>query len=110
MNAAGDFIDLGGFASFSLHLGNFSLRWVMRTVVLYRSKSGFTEKYARMLAERLQCDLFEAREANPESLNNYDRIIYGAGIYISGINGIKQFKRQLNQLTSLSMVETRSLR
>jgi menaquinone-dependent protoporphyrinogen IX oxidase len=58
-------------------------------VVVYRSKSGFTKNYATWLAEELKCDLLEGARVKAEDLMNYETIIYGAGMYAIGINGIK---------------------
>ena len=35
---------------------------MLRTVVIYRSTSGFTKRYAEWIAEELKADLFEARK------------------------------------------------
>ena len=57
-----------------------------KTIVAYRSKTGYTQKYARRLAEELGCDCIE----NPSlsTLLAYDTILYGGGLYIGKINGI----------------------
>ena len=34
----------------------------MKTVVIYKSRYGYTEKYAKWLSEKLNADLFEAAE------------------------------------------------
>ncbi len=76
----------------------------MKTIVLFRSKSGFTRKYAIMLAEKLQCDCFDLVDISREALHRYDRIIYGGGLYISGINGIKLFKKHLLHLKDKQII------
>ena len=58
-------------------------------VVVYKSKYGATKKYAEWIAESLEAPLFEASSVNPSQLTEYDVVIYGGGLYASGINGVK---------------------
>lgn len=60
-----------------------------KTVIVYQSKTGFTEKYARWLAEDTGADLLKANDVKAEDLLRYDTIVYGGGLYIGGINGVK---------------------
>lgn len=76
----------------------------MKTVVLYRSKSGFVKRYAEWIAEALQADLFEASKFNPKLLNVYDTIIYGGGLYAVGINGVKLIKDNLRKLQGKKVI------
>ncbi len=63
-----------------------------KTLVLYKSKTGFSEKYARWIAEELDCDLAEFSAFDRSKLQNYQLIIYGAGLYAGQINGIGKIK------------------
>ena len=60
-----------------------------KTVVVYRSKTGFTKNYATWLATRLECTLLEGEKVTGKDLADYDTVIYGSGLYASGISGIK---------------------
>lgn len=60
----------------------------MKTVVVYESKTGHTKQYAQWIAEELKADLFEARTAAPDLLQEYDIIIFGGRLYATGIDGI----------------------
>lgn len=64
-----------------------------KILVLYKSKTGFSERYARWIAEDLQCDLANLAEFKKDSLLQYGLIIYGAGVYAGQINGISKIKR-----------------
>lgn len=61
----------------------------MSAAVIYTSKYGTTEKYARWIAEELNAHLCEASSVKPASLLDYDVIIYGGGLYAGGIAGVK---------------------
>ncbi len=64
-----------------------------KVLVLYKSKTGFSERYARWIADDLQCDLSNVVEFDKESLSEYTLIIYGAGIYAGQIKGLGKIKR-----------------
>ncbi|MFR1759287.1 MAG: flavodoxin domain-containing protein [Christensenellaceae bacterium] len=66
----------------------------MKPLVLYRSKTGYTEKYARQLARELGCEAREFRK-DEGSWREYDRVIYGGGLYAGGINGLKSFRKRM---------------
>ena len=76
----------------------------MKSVVIYKSKSGFVKKYAQWIADRLSCDLYEASSITADELKNYDTIIFGGGLYAVGINGIKIIKQNLEQLKHKNLV------
>lgn len=56
--------------------------------VIYASHYGFTEAYARWIAEELSGDLLEAKRVQSEDLRRYHTVIYGGGLYAGGVNGI----------------------
>ncbi|MBR0598728.1 flavodoxin domain-containing protein [Sinanaerobacter chloroacetimidivorans] len=60
-----------------------------KIAVVYRSKSGFTEKYAKWIAGSTGADLMEGSKIKPEDLVPYDIIVYGGGLYVGGIYGLK---------------------
>lgn len=70
----------------------------MKTVVVYTSKTGFVKKYAEWIAEELKAELFEAGAIKPEKLASYDAIVYGGGLYVGGINGVKLITNNLHLL------------
>lgn len=76
----------------------------MRIAVLYRSKSGYTERYARWISERLAADLLRVGDIRREDLAPYGLVIYGAGLYAAGINGLKTLLRQLEAYPEKQLV------
>ena len=54
----------------------------MKTVIVYASvHHQNTEKVAKVMAEELEADLFPVANAKPETLETYDLIGFGSGIY-----------------------------
>lgn len=74
------------------------------TVVIFQSKYGSTKKYAEWIAEELDCDLVEGKKATLELLEKYETIIYGGGLYASGINGISFITNHFNKIKEKNVV------
>ncbi len=70
----------------------------MKTIVVYRSKSGFTKTYAEWIAQAAGADIKDSRHIKTSELLAYDTIVFGGAIYISGINGISMIKNNLPRL------------
>jgi len=70
----------------------------MKAVVIYKSKTGFTKKYAEWIAEELHGDIFEVSKADINMLMPYDTIVYGGSLYASGILGVKFILKNLDKL------------
>lgn len=75
-----------------------------KILVVYRSKSGFTKNYAQWIAEELKCDLLEGNKATVSDLLSYETIIYGAGMYAVGINGIKLITDNFDKLKNKKLI------
>jgi menaquinone-dependent protoporphyrinogen IX oxidase len=76
----------------------------MKTVVIYKSKTGFAKKYAEWIAEALAADIFEASSVAIDKIKNYDTVIYGGGLYIAGISGVKMITQHLDKLKGKKIV------
>lgn len=75
-----------------------------RIGIIYKSTTGFAEKYARWLSEELQCDLFPYEKRDAADLSAYETIIYGGGIYAGSINGIDWLKSKLPELEGKKVI------
>lgn len=76
----------------------------MKTLVMYKSKTGFTKKYAEWIAEELSADIFDVSKVNTNMLTIYDTIIYGGGLYAVGINGVKYITQNLDKLKDKKVI------
>ena len=70
----------------------------MNVIVVYRSKTGNTRRYAEWIAGELGADLFEASRCGIERIAQYDALVYGGGLYAAGINGVKLITNNLDRL------------
>ncbi|MGN0621907.1 MAG: flavodoxin domain-containing protein [Porcipelethomonas sp.] len=74
----------------------------MKTIVVYRSKTGYTRRYAQWIAEELHCDIKE--NAALSDIMDYDMIICGGGMYAGGMNGVKLITRNLEKLADKKLI------
>lgn len=75
-----------------------------KIAVVYRSKSGYTEKYARWIADATGADLLKGEKTKVEDLLNYDTIVYGGGLYAVGINGIGLITKNFDKLKEKQLI------
>ncbi|MBE6024948.1 MAG: flavodoxin [Cellulosilyticum sp.] len=75
-----------------------------KVAVIYQSKTGYTEKYAKWIAEALKGDLFEGKTVDVKDLKEYHTIIYGGGIYAGKINGIDFVTKNYEELKDKQLV------
>ena len=74
--------------------------------IVYRSRYGSTEQYARWIAEEADADLFDLRHGRvrPEYLLRYDTLVFGGGIYATGILGIGFLKKNFKSFSGKRLI------
>jgi menaquinone-dependent protoporphyrinogen IX oxidase len=72
--------------------------------VIFKTKYGHTKQYAEWISEKLKCDLFEQSEISAEKMLEYDSIVYGGGLYASGILGIELITKNFSSLMGKNIV------
>ena len=70
----------------------------MKTLVLYKTSSGFTRKYAEWIAEELSADIFDVAKFDANKLDDYDNVVYGGSLHAVGIIGVKFITKNLDRL------------
>lgn len=76
----------------------------MKSLVVYKSKTGFTKKYAEWIAEKLSADIYNYKQINKKILKDYNVVIYGGSLHAVGIEGIKLIKDNLDILKGKKVV------
>lgn len=64
------------------------------TVIIYHSKTGFSQRYALWLAEELNCQALPYRDRRTINLSRYDTIILLGGLYAGNMSGLSWLKKQ----------------
>lgn len=72
-------------------------------IVLYRSKYGATEKYAHWLAEAANFACADVNRTKIDQLSQYDIVIFGGGIYASGISGLSFLRKHYDVLKNKTL-------
>ncbi len=75
-----------------------------KIIVVYKSKTGFTEKYAKWIAEALHCDIVRFDGFNIEQMACYDIVILGGGIYAGRINGANLIKNNASSFSEKKVI------
>lgn len=65
----------------------------MKSVVIYKSKTGFTRQYAQWIAEALSCEALPMNKVNMNSIREYDTIIYGGWILGGMVMGLDKVRK-----------------
>jgi len=73
-------------------------------LVIYKSLSGFTKKYAQWIAEELHADLYDSKDFDPAKLADYQVIVYGGSLHAVGISGVSIIKNNLPKLSGKKIV------
>lgn len=64
----------------------------MKRIVIYQSKTGFTEKYAKWIAEELKCEAKAWEEKEAYKYEAYDVVIFGGGLMAGRIAKLGKVK------------------
>lgn len=65
----------------------------MKILLIYKSKIGFTEKYAKWICEEIECDVVNISNIQNVNFKNYDIVIYGSRIHAGRIDGLERIKK-----------------
>ena len=76
----------------------------MKGIILYTSKYGATERYARWLAEDTGFDCVGTKDAKIEEVCRYDTVILGGGVYASSIAGLSFLKKNISRLQGKKVI------
>lgn len=66
----------------------------MDTIIIYHSKTGFSQRYAQWLAEDLNCQAVSYRDRKSADLGKYGTIILIGGMYAGNMAGLGWLKKQ----------------
>ena len=76
----------------------------MSNIVLYESKYGSTERYAKWIAQELNCKISKLSETNIDELTNYQNIIYGGWIHAGKLEGFNKIQENDDKLKNKNLI------
>ena len=63
----------------------------MRTLILYQSKTGNTQKYAEEIAQAIKGDIMPLKKFKAKMIPSYDTIVFGGWVMANKIHGVDDF-------------------
>ncbi len=75
-----------------------------KIAVVYKTKYGSTQKYAKWVAKALDADLFETAKADAKRMDAYHTIILGGGLYAGGILGADFITKNIERFKEKNIV------
>lgn len=76
----------------------------MKTIIIYYSQTGFTEKYAKWIAEETGARCLSLSTAKRENLSAYDTIIFGSFACAGTIRKLGWFKKNLEKWADKKLI------
>lgn len=82
----------------------------MKTIIIYNSKSSFTEKYTNVIAKSLNCKSINIKKLKKENLKEYTTLIFGSRIIAGKIEKLNKIKKiiKTNNIKNLIIFTTGS--
>lgn len=72
----------------------------MSAIVIYKSQTGFTKRYAEWISQEAGCDYVDFTKARKLDLTTYDAVVFGGWCLAGGITKLDWFKKQLPTLVA----------
>lgn len=64
-----------------------------KTILVYKSETGFTKRYAEWIARETGCDLMELKKLTPAALKGYELVVFGSRLYAGTLDGLKKMMK-----------------
>lgn len=75
-----------------------------KILVFYKSNTGFTERYARWIADDLGADVMPLDEVSSATLEAYDLLVFGGPLFASRIAGLNKVQTWMGKLSKKTWV------
>lgn len=75
-----------------------------RAIILYTSRYGSTKRYAQWIQQSLGCPIADLAQQSIPDLHAYDTVIFGGGLYASGIAGAKKLRAKQSLLQGKNLL------
>lgn len=73
-------------------------------LVTYKSVTGFTEQYAKWIAEELDCTVMELKDVSAKTMSEYDTVIFGGRFHAGFVDGLKKAKKIFTESTAAELI------
>lgn len=73
-------------------------------LIIYKSSTGFTKKYAEIISSEAECNLATYKNITPEIIQKYNTIVFGSRAHAGTIDGYKKIKKMLQEYPSCKFI------
>ncbi len=74
------------------------------TIIIYKSSTGFTKKYAQMISDETGCPLVDFKNATAKTMSAYERVVFGSRAHAGRIDGYSKIKEMFHKSAARSLV------
>lgn len=75
-----------------------------KTIIIYKSSTGFTKRYAEMISEEIGCPLVDYKTATAEMMSGYEIVVFGSRAHAGKIDGYQKIKEMFHKSAAQSFV------
>lgn len=68
-----------------------------KVLVVYKSVTGFTKHYAKMIEQEIACTLIDSKNVTAEIMSNFHIVIFGGRLHAGTVDGLKHVKELFEQ-------------
>lgn len=73
-------------------------------IVVYKSSTGFTKKYAEMIAKEMKCAIADYKTVTADKLSEYNVVIFGTRAHAGMIDGYQKAKKLFEKSKAGKMI------
>ena len=74
------------------------------TIIIYKSSTGFTKKYAQMISEETGFPLADYKTATAKTMSAYERVVFGSRAHAGRIDGYSKIEAMFRKSDAQSFV------
>lgn len=73
-------------------------------LIIYKSKTVYTEKYAKWIDSETDAEIFRLKDVDIDIVRDYDVVVYCGGLYAGGILGFSFIKKNFKKLENKKII------
>lgn len=68
-----------------------------KILIIYKSRTGFTKRYAEMITEEIDCTLIDYKSITATTMSEFDTVVFGSRAHAGMIDGYKKAKEMFQK-------------
>ena len=76
----------------------------VKTLVVYKSSTGFSKKYACIIADGIGCETADFHDVTADTMANYECVVYGSRLHAGKVDGLSKAKDMFNKSSAKRFV------